>query len=89
MQLYINGCISRSREGAWIEIWIDKGYLVLFKVAPVRERGLKLRMLPILKTLHCRRSREGAWIEIKTDYIVIRQNRVAPVRERGLKLQLS
>ena len=54
----------RSREGAWIEIPcttvnIPKKY----KVAPVRERGLKFDY--ILKSeLANGRSREGAWIEI-------------------------
>ena len=43
----------RSREGAWIEIFHGALNTHVQRVAPARERGLKLRMLPILKTLHC------------------------------------
>ena len=55
--------LSRSREGAWIEISliIKKGKSL--SVAPARERGLK----SCGQCLGCRldsRSREGAWIEI-------------------------
>ena len=34
---------SRSREGAWIEMVIAATTAWIFMVAPVRERGLKLR----------------------------------------------
>ena len=34
------------------------------RVAPVRERGLKLQHLLLLISFARRRSREGAWIEI-------------------------
>ena len=34
-----------------------------YKVAPVRERGLKFR-LRLLNSIDMRRSREGAWIEM-------------------------
>ena len=39
---------SRSREGAWIEIALAISRLGAFKVAPVRERGLKLLTLATL-----------------------------------------
>ena len=79
---------GRSREGAWIEIEdIFKLGFVTIKVAPVRERGLKLK---IYRTDHDKkqgRSREGAWIEISMMNINPVTQTVAPVRERGLKLQ--
>ena len=34
--------MSRSREGAWIEIDQYSNYKLVRRVAPVRERGLKL-----------------------------------------------
>ncbi len=37
--------------------------MVVFGVAPVRERGLKFMFKPTSRE-SCRRSREGAWIEI-------------------------
>ena len=36
------------------------------RVAPARERGLKLFCQQLLLLRQCRRSREGAWIEIRT-----------------------
>ena len=53
-------------------------------VAPVRERGLKLQGLLIVKPA-LRRSRKGAWIEIARTLEGKSANSVAPVRERGLK----
>ena len=56
--------VSRSREGAWIEIGVSNWYDPAPRVAPVRERGLKCNhAIPRLKNLS--RSREGAWIEIR------------------------
>ena len=54
---------SRSREGAWIEIFKSVLMMCDFSVAPVRERGLKshCRISPLL---NLSRSREGARIEI-------------------------
>ena len=60
----ILACGSRSREGAWIEISIRPCGHKYSKVAPARERGLKLRMLSIKISVLLRRSREGAWIEM-------------------------
>ena len=77
--------IGRSREGAWIEMVIAATTAWIFMVAPVRERGLKLR--PSHGShMAWSRSREGAWIEISA---IVRAGAimlVAPVRERGLKL---
>ena len=55
--------LSRSREGAWIEIYRAMNDFKREDVAPVRERGLKcqIRQDSIKQS---RRSREGAWIEI-------------------------
>ena len=40
--------LSRSREGAWIEISASYSKSAKSKVAPARERGLKLLMLNLL-----------------------------------------
>ena len=56
------------------------------KVAPVRERGLKLIWaLHLWDANDNGRSREGAWIEINKRTQSINKMNVAPVRERGLK----
>ena len=62
------GTIGRSREGAWIEIGTTCKATSRRRVAPVRERGLKLQLLPELTDLLLRRSREGAWIEMLIGY---------------------
>ena len=36
-------------------------------VAPVRERGLKLKLVSVMELKRLSRSREGAWIEIKSN----------------------
>ena len=55
--------VSRSREGARIEILHCSSCILMHVVAPVRERGLKL--LHDMQYAVClRRSREGARIEI-------------------------
>ena len=77
---------SRSREGAWIEIFIIPYWCPIVKVAPARERGLKLYALLAVPVLVERRSREGAWIEIISAAAFFRNADVAPARERGLKL---
>ncbi len=53
----------RSREGAWIEIRNTPKVYKTCSVAPVRERGLKLKPKVRKKVKPCR-SREGAWIEM-------------------------
>ena len=53
----------RSREGAWIEIEVQRYNEGGCVVAPARERGLKWQIITLVKAL-LRRSREGAWIEI-------------------------
>ena len=55
---------SRSREGAWIEIFYTLHGRFAVYVAPVRERGLKLLLVALLRPLTVSRSREGAWIEM-------------------------
>ena len=64
--LYHSSCgtIGRSREGAWIEIVLQSASAKELKVAPARERGLKLPGDTFTMDCTCR-SREGAWIEIK------------------------
>ena len=79
--------LSRSREGAWIEIDGVTVYIGSDVVAPVRERGLKLLTIAALIVL-LRRSREGAWIEMRPIKILLCDEVVAPVRERGLKCTL-
>ena len=39
--LHLLSLVSRSREGAWIEIAVDMPNFDAEEVAPVRERGLK------------------------------------------------
>ena len=77
--------MGRSREGAWIEI-ISKAMRKASpeRVAPVRERGLKL-LIEMYALASLSRSREGAWIEIFLFMIINLRFKVAPVRERGLK----
>ena len=56
--------MGRSREGAWIEICLSLQKKPARRVAPARERGLKLlKELNTMSEKECR-SREGAWIEI-------------------------
>ena len=55
--------LGRSREGAWIEISVDVRASSSMRVAPVRERGLKLLSVVLCLTV-LSRSREGAWIEM-------------------------
>ena len=56
--------MSRSREGAWIEIYHSYATSIKYAVAPVRERGLKSFLDLLLELLLVGRSRKGAWIEI-------------------------
>ena len=55
---------SRSREGAWIEIFSFDDWDTVVIVAPVRERGLKFPLWRNFGRMVISRSREGAWIEI-------------------------
>ena len=80
--------ISRSREGAWIEMTEHKDEDKCHQVAPVRERGLKYEAITeVFRPFG--RSREGAWIEISVPLLETACTRVAPVRERGLKCRLQ
>ena len=71
--------VSRSREGAWIEIINDGVRVNSIQVAPVRERGLKYRMHKYILLGTLCRSREGAWIEIylygSSTYTLFRRSR--------------
>ena len=77
--------ISRSREGAWIEICPEISKQGIYNVAPARERGLKYFLCWYVLTCSVRRSREGAWIEIVLIGMQRWMRGVAPARERGLK----
>ena len=55
--------LSRSREGAWIEIDSATATIAPSVVAPARERGLKSHCT-YYSPISVSRSREGAWIEI-------------------------
>ena len=57
--------VSRSREGAWIEMRRVVRQARAVGVAPARERGLKSQKRMLLIVPVCRRSREGAWIEMR------------------------
>ena len=59
----------------------------LARVAPARERGLKLMIFILTFTL-IGRSRKGAWIEMLSILELVYLARVAPARERGLKLMI-
>ena len=89
MDMNRNNNYGRSREGAWIEIMPFMEMVTPKQVAPVRERGLKLRSLAYSNSFTTRRSREGAWIEILLFISYPYLNYVAPVRERGLKFLIS
>ena len=83
--IYLIRAVSRSREGAWIEISSENAYRKDSMVAPARERGLKSKM-QTTRGCSTGRSREGAWIEIQAvQNAGNAQTYVAPARERGLK----
>ena len=59
----------RSRKGAWIEMLFAAAASLSFKVAPVRERGLKFLTICRIFLPVPGRSRKGAWIEMSiSDY---------------------
>ena len=60
--------LSRSREGAWIEIKYGFDTDSSMVVAPVRERGLKFLRWSGFGLMAISRSREGAWIEISFSF---------------------
>ena len=57
------------------------------RVAPARERGLKLVRTMITNTSITSRSRKGAWIEMALASAASLTILVAPARERGLKCE--
>ena len=77
---------SRSREGAWIEIYL---VLVLPSSVLCRSREgawIEIYLVLVLPSSVLCRSREGAWIEIALGASYNSIGGVAPARERGLKL---
>ena len=62
--------------------------MIILRVAPARERGLKLIFYLIVICMDNRRSREGAWIEMQMAQSMGMGGMVAPARERGLKFDL-
>ena len=78
--------ISRSREGAWIEIVGVVFILKLAKSGRSREGAwIEMESLGVNSWLQSCRSREGAWIEINIIHDYHEDFVVAPARERGLK----
>ena len=77
--------LSRSREGAWIEIqnvWLQK-----FDYKGRSREGAWIEIMPggLPGSSGGGRSREGAWIEMHFRPYFAYIYHVAPVRERGLK----
>ena len=83
-RLCMPAVMSRSREGAWIEMGLRLLGGSTLPVAPARERGLKY-FYRISRQKYAGRSREGAWIEIFAALTQPYASPVAPARERGLK----
>ena len=79
--------MSRSREGAWIEMFALLAAHPLKIVAPVRERGLKLHL-----ATYCHSATQVAPVRERglkyAQSCHTAENNVAPVRERGLKLHI-
>ena len=77
--------LSRSREGAWIEIAL--GVMIGSQSVRRSREGAWIEILQVIllrRFIFCR-SREGAWIEIRPMQLVGFWHMVAPARERGLK----
>ena len=79
------GKISRSREGAWIEIDNGVGAGVTNSSRSREGAWIEIKPASLASPTPPSRSREGAWIEIKQWAIRCVHEAVAPVRERGLK----
>ena len=77
--------ISRSREGAWIEIRDQWAYQQSNARRSREGAWIEIRDQWAYQQSNARRSREGAWIEIIPVNNGRTTIRVAPVRERGLK----
>ena len=79
--------LSRSREGAWIEI-VEDAAKVEEALSRSRE-GAWIEIQQPARYAHTvpRRSREGAWIEIAPGTATPLRMSVAPARERGLKFK--
>ena len=83
-----NPCIKsagRSREGAWIEIGHHQETNQSTKVAPVRERGLKLLLAALLRLPIVVAPVRERGLKFPTSGQKKKLEGVAPVRERGLK----
>ena len=80
-----NYLARRSREGAWIEIYVAASMAI--SIAGRSREGAWIEILNHLVSLVTLsgRSREGAWIEITVIPFIQEVVDVAPVRERGLK----
>ena len=77
--------LRRSREGAWIEMAIWLQYCRSCDVAPVRERGLKWKIIlkMIMKNFVAPVRERG--LKLVNSQASAAIYPVAPVRERGLK----
>ena len=75
----------RSREGAWIEIQLNKQNANDYYGRSREGAWIEIAWRPHALHPHRSRSREGAWIEMFLNSVPTCTDRVAPGRERGLK----
>ena len=77
--------VSRSREGAWIEIRPSTNTSRSRKVAPARERGLKSIVTHRLKDMRMVAPARERGLKSRVLLVLTLMLLVAPARERGLK----